>query len=176
VTTDLIVGFPGETEADFADTLAVVDDAAYDAAYTFVFSPRPGTPAAAMTDDFVPAEVAKDRMRRLIEVVERHAAGKHAARLGRVEQVLVVGPSKRDDAQPVHEGGDGVRQWSGRTRQDKLVHFAAPATGATGPLVPGSMAEVRIERAAAHWLAGEVLDVTPPARRGRVRIPVVAAP
>src|SRR5262249_35827704 len=64
VTTDLIVGFPGETEADFARTLEVVDAAEYDSAYTFVFSPRPGTPAAEMTDDFVPGDVARDRMAR----------------------------------------------------------------------------------------------------------------
>src|SRR5687768_6616623 len=73
VTTDLIVGFPGETDADFADTLAVVDEAGYDAAYTFVFSPRPGTEAAAWTDDFLPREVTAERMGRLTEVVERHA-------------------------------------------------------------------------------------------------------
>src|SRR3954471_21983500 len=92
VTTDVIVGFPGETDADFERTLDVVDEAAYDAAYTFVFSPRPGTEAAAMVDDFVPAAVVQDRMRRLVEVVERHALEKHGARLGRTEIVLVDGP------------------------------------------------------------------------------------
>ena len=65
VTTDLIVGFPGETDADFAATLEVVEEAAYDAAYTFVFSPRPGTEAAAWTGDFVPGEVTRERMERL---------------------------------------------------------------------------------------------------------------
>src|SRR5206468_352953 len=72
VTTDIIIGFPGETDDDFARTLEVVDEAAYDAAYTFVFSPRPGTPAAEMTDGLVPVEVAQERMVRLLEVVERH--------------------------------------------------------------------------------------------------------
>jgi len=165
VTTDLIVGFPGETEADFAETLAVVDEADFDAAYTFVFSPRPGTPAAEMTDDFVPAEVSQDRMRRLVEVVERHAAARHDARVGRVEEVLVTGPSKHDAA-----------QWSGRTRQNKLVHFPADAAPGGVRLLAGAMAQVRVARAAPHWLAGEVVEVTPPARRPRVRIPVVAAP
>src|SRR5262245_53015623 len=73
VTTDIIVGFPGETEADFVRTLEVAEEAAYDAAYTFVFSPRPGTEAARMTDDFVAPEVVQERMQRLVEVVERHA-------------------------------------------------------------------------------------------------------
>ena len=96
VTTDLIVGFPGETDDDFDRTLEVVDTAHYDAAYTFVFSPRPGTPAADMTDDFVASDVVQERMQRLVDVVERHALAKHEARVGRTEQVLVEGPSKRD--------------------------------------------------------------------------------
>ena len=101
VTTDLIVGFPGETDADFVRTLEVVDAAGYDAAYTFVFSPRPGTPAADMTDDFVAPEVAQERMSRLVEVVERHALAKHEARVGRTETLLVEGPSKKDPARVV---------------------------------------------------------------------------
>ena len=112
VTTDIIVGFPGETDADFERTLAVADEAAYDAAYTFVFSPRPGTPAAEMGDDFVAPEVAQDRMTRLLEVVEGHTLVKHEARVGRTEVVLLEGPSKKD-----------ATVWSGRTRQGKLVHF-----------------------------------------------------
>ena len=113
VTTDIIVGFPGETEDDFARTLEVADEAAYDAAYTFVFSPRPGTEAA--LDDrrlFVAPEVVQERMQRLVEVVEGHALRKHEARVGRTEELLVEGPSKKDPA-----------MWSGRTRQNKLVHF-----------------------------------------------------
>ena len=96
VTTDIIVGFPGETDADFEATLAVVDAADFDAAYTFIFSPRPGTPAAERADDFVAPDVAQDRMRRLTAVVERHALAHHEARIGRVEEILVEGPSKRD--------------------------------------------------------------------------------
>src|SRR5215207_199323 len=116
VTTDIIVGFPGETDDDFERTLEVVDAAAYDAAYTFVFSPRPGTPAADMVEDFVAPEVAQDRMRRLTDVVERHALVRHEARVGRTESLLVEGPSKNDDT-----------MWSGRTRQNKLVHFSPGA-------------------------------------------------
>jgi tRNA-2-methylthio-N6-dimethylallyladenosine synthase len=157
VTTDLIVGFPGETEDDFRRTLEVVDEAQYDAAYTFVFSPRPGTPAADMTDDFVAPDVAQDRMRRLVEVVERHALRRHEARVGRVEEVLVDGPSKKDPA-----------VMSGRTRQNKLVHFAAP----DGAGMAGALVDVRITHAAPHWLRGDFVRAIEPPRRARTRIPV----
>jgi tRNA-2-methylthio-N6-dimethylallyladenosine synthase len=160
VTTDLIVGFPGETDADFEETLAVVDAAAYDSAYTFVFSPRPGTPAAEMTDRFVPPEVAQDRMRRITELVERHALARHEARVGRIEEVLVEGPSKKDPAKV-----------SGRTRQNKLVHFTASGVAAR----PGTYATVAITGAAPHWLRGELVEVVAPAPAPRVRIPVASA-
>jgi tRNA-2-methylthio-N6-dimethylallyladenosine synthase len=159
VTTDLIVGFPGETDDDFRRTLEVVDEAAYDAAYTFVFSPRPGTPAAEMTDALVPTEVARERMRQLVEVVERHALRRHQARVGGVEEVLVDGPSKKDSS-----------VLAGRTRQNKLVHFAAP----DGAGEPGALVDVQIIDAAPHWLRGDVVRVVEPARRARARIPVAA--
>src|SRR5919109_1278479 len=89
VTTDLIVGFPGETEDDFAATLSVVEEAGYDAAYTFVFSPRPGTEAAAWVADFLPQEVTAERMQRLTAVVERSALVRHEARVGKLEEVLI---------------------------------------------------------------------------------------
>ncbi len=141
VTTDLIVGFPGETDEDFARTLEVVEEAAYDAAYTFIFSPRPGTEAAAWTDDFIPAAVCAERMTRLTEVVERSALRHHEARVGRVEQILVEGPSKKDPS-----------VLSGRTRQNKLVHFAP----GDAILPPGAYTEVRVASAAPHYLRGEL--------------------
>ena len=153
-TTDVIVAFPGETDDDFERTLAVVDAAQYDAAYTFVFSPRPGTPAATMTDEFVTPDVAQERMRRLVDVVERHALARHQARLGRTEQVLVEGPSKKDPA-----------LWSGRTRQNKLVHFAPGDAGTRA----GRFADVHVTFAAPHWLRGDLVGA-------RTRIPVSAAP
>jgi tRNA-2-methylthio-N6-dimethylallyladenosine synthase len=162
VTTDIIVGFPGETDDDFARTLEVADRAAYDAAYTFVFSPRPGTPAAEMGADFVAKEVAQERMSRLTEVVERHALVRHEARVGRIEQVLIEGPSKNDDA-----------MWSGRTRQNKMLHFAP----GEHLLHPGGTADVRVTRAAPHWLRGDLVGGPQPAPRPtRIRIPVTAAP
>jgi tRNA-2-methylthio-N6-dimethylallyladenosine synthase len=161
VTTDIIIGFPGETDADFERTLEVADEAAYDAAYTFIFSPRPGTPAADMVDDFVAPDVAQERMRRLTEVVERHALAKHSARIGHTESLLLEGPSKNDDT-----------MWSGRTRQNKLVHFSPGTTDVT----VGGTADVVVTYAAPHWLRGDLVDAQPAPRPARIRIPVVAAP
>jgi tRNA-2-methylthio-N6-dimethylallyladenosine synthase len=167
VTTDLIIGFPGETEDDFVRTLEVAEEARYDAAYTFLFSPRPGTPAADMIEEFVPPEVIQERMTRLTEVVERTALERHEARVGRVEEVLVEGPSKKDPS-----------RLSGRTRQSKLVHFVADAFA----LPAGSYATVQVTSAAPHWLAGELVDVQrvadwpslPPSARIPLAFPVRA--
>ncbi|MFP5319916.1 MAG: tRNA (N6-isopentenyl adenosine(37)-C2)-methylthiotransferase MiaB [Acidimicrobiia bacterium] len=158
VTTDLIVGFPGETEDDFERTLEVVAEVGYDSAYTFVFSPRPGTEAAAMAEAFVPSDVVADRFERLRVVVERSALARHQARVGRTEEVLVEGPSRKDPAMA-----------TGRTRQNKLVHFAAdPAPPA------GSYATVSVTGAAPHHLRGDLVEVTARPRH-RTRIPVVPA-
>ncbi len=142
VTTDIIVGFPGETDDDFEHTLAVTAEAAYDSAYTFIYSPRPGTEAAELVDEQVPADVVAERFERLQVVVERSGLARHEARVGRVEEVVVEGPSRKDPA-----------MLSGRTRQNKLVHFAAE------PIRPGSYATVRVTGAAPHHLRGELLDV-----------------
>jgi tRNA-2-methylthio-N6-dimethylallyladenosine synthase len=166
VTTDLIVGFPGETEDDFTRTLEVAAAAEYDSAYTFIFSPRPGTEAASMADRFVDPEVIADRFARLKVVVDRSALAKHEARVGRVEEVLVEGPSKRDP---------GVL--TGRTTQNKLVHFAGPLDptrlGERRALPVGTFADVRITAGHPHHLSGELVAVTAPARH-RTRIPVTA--
>ncbi len=157
VTTDIIVGFPGETEADFEATLTVAAAAEFDSAFTFVYSPRPGTEAASMTDRFVPHEVAVERFERLRAVIERSGRRKHAARVGLVDEVIVEGPSKRDPS-----------VLTGRTRQNKLVHFPSER-----PLRVGTFADVRITEAASHYLFGELVAVTAAARHKR-RIPVQA--
>jgi len=157
VSTDIIVGFPGETEADFEGTLAVAAEAEYDFAYTFIFSPRPGTEAATMTDRFVDPAVSGERFERLRVVVERSALARHRARVGRVDEVLVEGPSKKDPAVT-----------TGRTRQGKLVHFRPER-----PVRPGAYADVEITGAAPHHLTGRLVDVTAEATH-RTRIPVVA--
>jgi tRNA-2-methylthio-N6-dimethylallyladenosine synthase len=158
VTTDIIVGFPGETDDDFERTLEVVAEAAYDSAYTFIYSPRPGTEAAERTDEFIAADVVAERFERLRVVVERSALARHRARVGLVEEVLVEGPSRKDPAVT-----------TGRTRQNKLVHFRSPT-----PLRPGTYAEARVTAAAPHHLTGDLVGVTAPARH-RTRIPVASA-
>ncbi|MEJ7583505.1 MAG: tRNA (N6-isopentenyl adenosine(37)-C2)-methylthiotransferase MiaB [Acidimicrobiales bacterium] len=157
VSTDIIVGFPGETERDFEHTLEVAAEAAYDSAYTFIYSPRSGTEAAARTADFVAPAVVAERFERLRVVVERSAQARHRARIGRIEEVVVEGPSRKD-----------ATVTTGRTRQNKLVHFNdAP------PLRLGTFAEVAITGSGAHHLRGDLVAVTS-APRHRTRIPVVS--
>lgn len=112
VSTDIIVGFPGETDADFEATLEVAAEAAFDLAYTFIYSPRPGTEAAALVDRFVDPDVVHERFDRLVRVTERSAAAAHRARVGRDEEILIEGPSRKDP-----------RTATARTRQHKLVHI-----------------------------------------------------
>ena len=157
VTTDIIVGFPGETEEDFVATLEVAAAAEFDSTYTFIFSPREGTEAATLVDRFVDPAVIADRFERLRQVVERSALLKHQAREGRTEEVVVEGPSKRDPSLT-----------TGRTRQNKLVHFTAPA-----PLRPGTYASVRIVRGAPHYLEGTLVEVLAEPTH-KLRIPIVA--
>lgn len=111
LTTDIIVGFPGETDEDFAQTLKLVKEVEYDLAFTFLYSPRPGTSAAKMTDQ-VPENVKKERFNALLETVNEIAAEKNRAYLGNIEQVLVEGYSKKND-----------RVLSGRNRKNKLINF-----------------------------------------------------
>jgi tRNA-2-methylthio-N6-dimethylallyladenosine synthase len=163
VTTDVIVGFPGETEQDFEDTLAVVAEAAYDSAYTFIFSPRPGTRAADMADEFIPPTVIAERFERLKTVVDRSALARHQARVGRVEEVLVEGVSRRDDA-----------MLTGRTRQGKLIHFAPTSPGMRGTPTAGALALVTVTAGHPHHLSGRLEQVTARPRH-RVRIPLASA-
>jgi tRNA-2-methylthio-N6-dimethylallyladenosine synthase len=140
VSTDLIVGFPGESEEDFDETLAVVAEAGFDSAYTFIFSPRPGTRAAGMVDEFVDPERITERFERLNAVVERSALSKSRSRVGLVEEALVEGPSRRDPAVT-----------TGRTRQGRPIHFRAPDAQASRP---GALVEVEVTRGAPHHLEG----------------------
>ncbi len=135
LTTDLIVGFPGETEDDFRETLDVVREVGFDSAFTFVYSPRAGTEAAAMADQ-VPDEVKRERIERLVDVVQRRAAERNAERVGRVEEVLVEGPSRTDPS---------LRR--GRTRRNTTVNFA-------GEAAPGDLVAVAIAAATSTTLAG----------------------
>ena len=141
LTTDLIVGFPGETEDDFLQTVSAVEEVGYDGAFTFVFSPRSGTEAAMMPDQ-VPDEAKRDRIERLVEVVQQTAALRNAERVGRVEEVLVEGPSRTDPA---------LRR--GRTRRNTTVNF-------TGTADPGELVPVEIGGATSTTLSGAQLVAT----------------
>jgi tRNA-2-methylthio-N6-dimethylallyladenosine synthase len=138
LTTDIIVGFPGETERDFEETLEVVEEVGYDGAFTFVYSPRQGTVAAAMTDHVL-EDVKRERIERLVELVQRIAREKNASRIGRVEQVLVEGPSRTD-----------ASILRGRTRRNTTVNFS-------GTSAPGTLVDVRIDDATSTTLKGEEL-------------------
>jgi tRNA-2-methylthio-N6-dimethylallyladenosine synthase len=138
LTTDLIVGFPGETEEDFEQTVTAVEEVGYDSAFTFVFSPRQGTEAATMPGQ-VPEEIKRERIEHLVEVVQRVAERRNRERIGRVEEVLVEGPSRTDD-----------QVLRGRTRRNTTVNF-------TGAAQPGELVPVEIDGATSTTLRGRRL-------------------
>jgi tRNA-2-methylthio-N6-dimethylallyladenosine synthase len=135
IGTDLIVGFPGETEEDFQQTIELVETVRYDSAFTFIFSPRSGTEAAAMADH-VPDDVKHERLERLVAVVQRIASERNAGRIGRVEEVLVEGSSRTDSA-----------LLRGRTRRNTTVNFAGSAE-------PGDLVDVIVEGSTSTTLRG----------------------
>jgi tRNA-2-methylthio-N6-dimethylallyladenosine synthase len=138
VTTDLIVGFPGETEADFEQTLEVCEEVGFDGAFTFIYSPRRETEAAAFVDDFVPHEVSVERMDRLVEVVQRRAGEQARRFVGRTLDVLVEGSSRTDPS-----------RLRGRIGHGKVVNFSGLAQ-------PGEIVPVQITAATSQTLAGEM--------------------
>jgi tRNA-2-methylthio-N6-dimethylallyladenosine synthase len=154
LTTDIIVGFPGETEEDFAQTLEVVEQVGYDGAFTFIFSPRRGTEAAQMTAGLVPHPVKVERMQRLVEVVQRRALQRARRFIGRTVEVLVEGPSRTDP-----------QRLRGRTRHNKVVNFAGLAAA-------GELTQVRIDSATSQTLAGEELLPQPGDTRLRLASPL----
>ncbi|MGK2940189.1 MAG: tRNA (N6-isopentenyl adenosine(37)-C2)-methylthiotransferase MiaB [Immundisolibacter sp.] len=139
LTTDIIVGFPGETEEDFAATLALVEAAGFDEAYSFVYSARPGTPAAALADD-TPSEVKKERLGRLQTLVANRSQAFVERLVGSVQRVLVEGPAKR---------GQGRMQ--GRISHNRVVNFAADEQ------LAGQMVDVKINAVSVHTLRGELV-------------------
>jgi tRNA-2-methylthio-N6-dimethylallyladenosine synthase len=137
LTTDIIVGFPGETEADFQQTLEVAEHVGYDGAFTFLYSPRRGTEAAEL-DDQIPHEIKVERLERLVEVVQRRAAERAQRFVGRTLEVLVEGPSRTDPT-----------RLRGRTRHNKVVNF-------DGLGEPGEYVQVEITGATSQTLTGEM--------------------
>jgi tRNA-2-methylthio-N6-dimethylallyladenosine synthase len=143
VSTDIIVGFPGETEEDFAATLEVVERAGFDSAFTFQYSPRPGTRAATM-DEQVPKEVVQERFDRLVALQTDITAAKNRGQVGTTVEVLVEGDGKKDGSTQA------------RTRTNRIVHLREP-------LRPGRFVEAEITEAGAHHLLGKVVPAPQPA-------------
>ena len=139
LSTDFIVGFPGETDADFERTMALIDEIGFDNSFSFVFSARPGTPAANLPDD-TPQAVKLARLQRLQAAIEAHAQRISAAMVGSVQKVLVEGPSRKNPA-----------ELTGRTECNRIVNFAG------APRLVGEMVDLRVTQAMPHSLRGEVL-------------------
>jgi tRNA-2-methylthio-N6-dimethylallyladenosine synthase len=137
LSTDIIVGFPGETEEDFKETLEVIEEVRYDSAFTFVFSPRRGTEAATIEQGVVPHPVKVERMGRLVELVQSHARERAQRFVGRTVEVLVEGSSRTDES-----------RLRGRSRHNKVVNFGGLAQ-------PGEITEVEIHAATSQTLSGE---------------------
>ncbi|MCL2423689.1 MAG: tRNA (N6-isopentenyl adenosine(37)-C2)-methylthiotransferase MiaB, partial [Micrococcales bacterium] len=144
ITTDVIVGFPGETEDDFAATLEVVQAARFASAFTFQFSPRPGTPAATMSDQ-VPPQVVTERYDRLVAVTEHAALTGNQALVGHSVEVLLGQPGRKDEA---------TARVSGRAADNRLVHLGVPDTPEVRPR-PGDVVRAQVTRAAPHHLVAD---------------------
>jgi tRNA-2-methylthio-N6-dimethylallyladenosine synthase len=163
LTTDIIVGFPGETEADFQATLDVVAQVGFDQAFTFQYSPRPGTPAAERQDEFVAPEVMRDRYTRLEDLVRQQSREVHEGLVATVQELLIESPSKTD-----------ASRWSGRTRGNHLVHLPAPEhlPGEQPAFAPGDLVTSTVVEAATNYaLAGPATSV----RRTRAGLAAAAA-
>jgi tRNA-2-methylthio-N6-dimethylallyladenosine synthase len=138
ITSDFIVGFPGETEADFERTMTLIEDVGFDGSFSFVYSSRPGTPAADLTDD-TPQSLKLERLRRLQAATDAHAQRISQAMVGSMQRVLVEGPSRKDPA-----------ELAGRTENNRVVNFAG------APRLVGQLVDLRITSALPHSLRGEL--------------------
>ena len=145
LSSDFIVGFPGETEDDFAKMMKLIEDVGYDSSFSFVFSPRPGTPAAALHDD-TPQEVKLKRLQHLQATIESNVQRISASRVGTVQRILVEGPSRKDPSELM-----------GRTECNRIVNFKGHAR------LVGQMIDVTITQALPHSLRGEVVMAAEPA-------------
>lgn len=146
ISTDIIVGFPGETEQDFQATMDVVAAAQFSSAFTFQYSPRPGTPAATM-DDQVPPEVVADRYRRLVTLVDESALAGNRAQEGAVVELLVAAGEGRKDG--------ATHRMSGRARDGRLVHFTPTGAAVDRSIRPGDYVTTTVTYGAPHHLVAD---------------------
>jgi tRNA-2-methylthio-N6-dimethylallyladenosine synthase len=142
MSSDFIVGFPGETEEDFNKMMKLITDVGFDTSFSFIFSPRPGTPAANLPDD-TPHDVKLKRLQHLQSVIEENVQSISARRLNTVQRVLVEGPSKKDPS-----------EYMGRTECNRIVNFPA---GPNPNRLKGQMLDIKITQALPHSLRGEVV-------------------
>jgi len=149
ISSDFIVGFPGETEHDFEQTMKLIEDIGFDQSFSFIYSPRPGTPAANLPDD-TPPEVKKQRLNRLQAAIEANAADISAAMVGTIQRILVEGPARR-----------GSGELAGRTENNRVVNFAG------GERLIGTFVDVEITAARPHSLRGEFVAVNDPTLMAR---------
>ena len=142
LSSDFIIGFPGETDADFAATMKLIEDVGFDGSFSFLYSARPGTPAAELVDD-TPQAVKSARLQELQQLIDRQAAAISAAMVGSVQRILVEGRSRKDEA-----------ELAGRTDNNRIVNFPGPAQAER---LIGRIVEVRITEARSHSLRGELV-------------------
>ena len=143
LSSDFIIGFPGENEVDFEATMKLIEDVGFDASFSFVYSRRPGTPAADLADD-TPQETKLKRLARLQKQIDVQSAAIGAAMVGTVQRVLVEGLARKD-----------AGELSGRTENNRVVNFAIGGPGATRQI--GQFIDIRITKALPHSLRGEVV-------------------
>ena len=143
LSTDFIVGFPGESDADFEKTMTLIDEVGFDASFSFIYSPRPGTPALELADD-TPAAVKSARLARLQKRIDELAQGVSQAMVGSVQRVLVEGRSKKD-----------ADELAGRTDNNRIVNF--PGGSASSARLINRFVDVRITAALPHSLRGEIV-------------------
>lgn len=157
ITSDIIVGFPGETEADFEATLSLIEQVAFDGLFAFVYSDRPNAPAVRF-DDKIAMSLKKERLQRVLDHQKTFTMAKHQSMVGTVQEILVDGMSKhRADAGTDNRSGSKREghQWSGRTTTNKIVHFIEDATStAANQMLTGQLMRIMIEEARPHCLWG----------------------
>jgi tRNA-2-methylthio-N6-dimethylallyladenosine synthase len=151
MSSDFIVGFPGETEEDFGKMMKLIEDVGYDSSFSFVFSKRPGTPAANLADD-TPQDVKFKRLAHLQAIIEDNVRRISASRAGTVQRILVEGVSRNSGK--AGKAGNGVNELMGRTECNRIVNFDG---GPNAPRLVGQMLDVRITQALPHSLRGELL-------------------
>lgn len=167
ITSDIIVGFPGETDNDFQDTLDLIEAVRYHSLFAFKYSDRPSAPATRFSAK-VPESLKDERLQTVLNLQKKITKEKHNALVGTIQHVLVEGPSKRsDDAQEIHlnrraDGNIALSQWTGRTSTNLIVNFHAPKKSLPIAMnLSGLMVDVIIEKAMAHSISGRILDGDP---------------